>query len=510
MNGNPHYSADNGFASAAAGRGITEALQEHLNVIIRDENLEIAFNNDYYQTEIEDLVEDKEQLEQQKTERQNAIKETSKELETKKVELAEFNVKLESPVELLETTEGSRILEINDKIDEKISDLETKKAEKIKLEVDLEAPTQVELDVLTTDGAVHHSSKHWFSKLRQGVSGILQRLPKIILAIFGTVVLLFLFGYLYLFYVSAGEKTVKSGEDMDLTALIDYKALDRSWKSTEYRNRTGDEDPRDWLILMFPSIFIFLVIATHLSEENKKWRHFWAFLIAAIIIEGTIGWRIANTIVKEQDLIGDPEPFILLFGLFALLGLGTSVMLGFGLSFILGLWENIRPQHDKSKQLEMQIRAEKNEKLVELSVLNTELQNLEEGLTRLDEEKRTYTESLLKTYRHPIEAQIAGLDAEIQSIQDGIKLLNEQVDSLQMEIDRCESEITTHLKGQRERVLDIKKMEAQANEFVTGWCRYISQCRSDLQPQEISSQILEIQELKEEVLEKFKTTLNSV
>ena len=53
MNGKPHYSADNGFASAAAGRGITEALQEHLNVIIRDENLEIAFNHDYYQTEMD-------------------------------------------------------------------------------------------------------------------------------------------------------------------------------------------------------------------------------------------------------------------------------------------------------------------------------------------------------------------------------------------------------------------------------------------------------------------------
>ena len=28
-----YHSADNGFACAAAGRGITEALREHLNVI---------------------------------------------------------------------------------------------------------------------------------------------------------------------------------------------------------------------------------------------------------------------------------------------------------------------------------------------------------------------------------------------------------------------------------------------------------------------------------------------
>lgn len=505
MNDKPHYSADSGFACAAAGRGITEALQEHLNVIMRDENLEIAFNDDYFQAKIEALAEDKDVLEDQKVQRQNAISDATKELETKKVELADLKVKMESPVEILETSEGSRIVELNEEIEVKISDMESKKAEKAKIETDLESPTQVELDALNTDGSVHQSSEHWFSKIRHWFSNVFAVLPKGIFAAFATVVVIALFGYLYLFYVSAGEKTVKSSDDMDLTALIDYKALDRSWKST------SDEDPRDWLILMFPSIFIFLVIVTHLSEENKKWKHFWAFLIATAIIEVTIGWRIASTIVKAQQDAGDnPEPFLLLLSLFALLGLGTSVLLGFGLNFILGLWGNIRPQHDKSKQMEMQIRAEKSDKLVELSALNAELQNLEEGLSRLQEDKQAYSDSLVKTYRHPIEAQIAGLDTEIQSIQDEIQLRNEQVDSLQMEIDRCESEIDTHLKGQRERVIDIKKMEAQANEFVTGWCRYVAQCRTDLQPQEISNQITEIQELAKQTLENFKTTLKTV
>lgn len=505
MNGKPYYSADSGFASAAAGRGVTEALQEHLNVIVRDENLEIAFNDDYYQTEIEGLVEDKKELEAQKAQRQNAIKEATKGLETKGIELAELKVKVESPIEILETSEGSRILELNEKIEVKISDIESKKSEKAKVEIELESPTQVELDALNTEGKIHQSSDHWFSKLRHGFSKFLQGLPKLIFAIFATAAVIGLFGYLYLFYVSAGEKTVKSSDDMDLTALIDYKALDRSWEST------SDEDPRNWLILMFPSIFIFLVIVTHLSEENKKWKHFWVFLIATAIIEVTIGWRIASAIVKAQEEAGDnPEPFFLLLSLFALLGLGTSVLLGFGLNFISGLWENIRPQHDQSKQMEIQIRAERKDKLIELSALNTEIQNLEEGLNRLHQDKQAYSDSLVKTYRHPIETQIAGLDAESQSIQDEIQLLNEQVDSLQMEIDRCESEIGTHLKGQRERVIDIKKMEAQTNEFVTGWCRYVAQCRTDLQPQEVSSQIIEIQELAKQTLEDFKTTLKAV
>ena len=231
-------------------------------------------------------------------------------------------------------------------------------------------------------------------------------------------------------------------------------------------------------------------------------------------IEGIIGWKIAHSIVNEQVKAQvteqDQDNPLFLTALFLLLGFGPSVLLGCGLQWILGLWERNRPHTDQSTQMEIQIRAEKNDKLIELSALNTEIQNLDEGLNRLQEDKQGYSDSLVKTYRHPIEAQIAGLDTEIQSIQDEIQLLNEQVDSLQMEIDRCESDIDTHLKGQREKVIDIKKMEAQANEFVTGWCRYVAQCRTDLQPQEISNQITEIQELAKQTLENFKTTLKTL
>ena len=509
MNGKPYYSADSGFTSAAAGRGVTEALQEHLNVIVRDENLEIAFNDDYYQAEIEDLAEDKKELEAQKAQRQNSIKESTKELEEKNTKLAELKVELESPVEIIETSEGSRIVELNETIEQKISDIESKQAEKAKVEIELESPTQVELDALNTDGAVRQSSEHWFSKLRYWFSKFFTGLPKLIFTIFATAAVIGLFGYLYLFYVSAGEKTVKSSDEMDLTALIDYKALDRSLQ-------VSDEDPRNWLILMFPFIFIVLAIVTHLSLESEKWTrwiYFSVFLAATLLIEATIGWRIAHNIVEAQKAASangqSQDSFRLLFLLFLFLGFGPSVLLGLGLHWILGLWENIRPQTDQSKQMEIQIRAEKKDKLVELSALNTEIQNLEEGLSRLHQDKQAYSDSLMKTYRHPIETQIAGLDAEIQSTQDEIQLLNEQVDSLQMEIDRCESEIGNHLKGQRERVIDIKKMEAQANEFVTGWCRYVSQCRTDLEPEEISRQIIEIQELKKQTLENFKTTLKT-
>ena len=449
----------------------------------------------------------KAELEEQKIQRQDSIKELTKEIETKNIKLAELKVELESPVEIIETSEGSRIVELNEKIEEKISDMESKKLEKAKVEIELESPTRVELDALNTEGAIHQSSDHWFSKLRHWFSKLFAGLPKLIFTIFATAAVIGLFGYLYLFYVSAGEKTVKSSDEMDLTALIDYKALDRSLQSS-------DDDPRNWLILMFPFIFIVLAIVTHLSleyEKRTKWIYFSVFLVATLLIEGAIGYRIANNIIRAQTDSGqNPESFLLLFSLFLFLGFGPSVLLGLGLHWILGLWENIHPQTDQSKQMEIQIRAEKEDKLVELSALSTEIQNLEEGLSRLHQDKQAYSDSLMKTYRHPIESQIAGLDTEIQNIQDEIQLLNEQVDSLQMEIDRCESEIDTRLKGQRERIIDIKKMEAQANEFVTGWCRYVAQCRTDLQPQEISSQITEIQELAKQTLEDFKTTLKTV
>ena len=97
LNGKPYHSADNGFACAAAGRGIREALREHLNVIVRDKNLEIAFSDDRIRDEIELLVADKEVLEEQKRNRQDDIREATEELEAKDIELAELRVKCGKP-----------------------------------------------------------------------------------------------------------------------------------------------------------------------------------------------------------------------------------------------------------------------------------------------------------------------------------------------------------------------------------------------------------------------------
>ena len=72
------------------------------------------------------------------------------------------------------------------------------------------------------------------------------------------------------------------------------------------------------------------------------------------------------------------------------------------------------------------------------------------------------------------------MNKEKEGFENKIKEFDEQVESLQREINQCETEIETLLKQQRARVIDLKKLEAQTNEFVSGWCRYIAQSKTEL------------------------------
>ncbi len=52
----------------------------------------------------------------------------------------------------------------------------------------------------------------------------------------------------------------------------------------------------------------------------------------------------------------------------------------------------------------------------------------------------------------------------------------------------------------------MKKLEAHANEFVSGWCRYVAQRRTELSD-DVSTQIRHIQHFANETLEEFKASL---
>ncbi|MDE0681694.1 MAG: hypothetical protein OXI63_02145 [Candidatus Poribacteria bacterium] len=111
-------------------------------------------------------------------------------------------------------------------------------------------------------------------------------------------------------------------------------------------------------------------------------------------------------------------------------------------------------------------------------------------------------------FKKPIEIEIAGIQADQTHIQNQMSGFGEQIQGLQEEINRCESEIEDLVNRKRKKFVDTKKLERQANEFVTGWCRYVAQRKTEL-PETISAQVLDIQQLAERTLQDYVASLQN-
>ena len=152
-------------------------------------------------------------------------------------------------------------------------------------------------------------------------------------------------------------------------------------------------------------------------------------------------------------------------------------------------------------------RSEQNDRLVELNALTTEVQQLESKINILEEELANYTNHVEDTAKHQIQVKIARLNTKKESQQSQFDQLNEQVDAFQMEINQCETEIESTRKRQRQKSVDLKKLEANAYEFVTGWCKYVAQSKNQL-PTDVTNQIEDVQSLANDTLEAYKATLH--
>ena len=503
MNGKPpYYSADNGFACAAAGRGITESLQEHLNVIVRDESLATEMNHPLIQAEINDWVEDKERLEQQKLDRQDSIKELTDELAKKNVKLSELNIELEAPINGVADGE---IEQLRDEIDKKI---DKKKVKQAKLETALEAPTEVESKSEGHETAIQISSKRWWTSKKSWAEGIF--------SVFATAVVVGLVIYLVIFYASVGDRTFTKGIGTveEKRQIIIPNAFAKALESTPATSE-NPEKPRNWFVLTFPCIFLTLAVLIYFCEKRKEWRWLVGLLLATALIDGIIAYKISEQMHifnKGEPPDGPPykfvENWVEVLSVF-LLGFGVSLLLGLGLSRIMGMWQESKPISNESTLLEKQIRIEKNDRLVELAALTTNIQQLENRMGQLKQKKETKDKHTIEIYKHPIRTEIAELNTEKVNLQSQIDELNEQVKSFQKEIDLCETNIDALSKRQHKRVIDIKKMEAHVYEFVSGWCRYIAQRKNDL-PADANKQIEDIQNLTQETLLPFKKTLDTI
>lgn len=521
MNGKPYYSADNGFTCAAAGRGITEALQEHLNIIVRDEELATEMSRSQIQEEIDALVEDKERLEQQKLDCQDNIRTLTEELTQKEIELSELNAELEAPIHAdMLSSEDDRIKQLKNEIDEKTSELEGKQVEKVALETDLEAPTAIELDPAVS-GTTPPPPKQRFTR------------PELIFIIIATLTLLGLVLYICVFYGSAGEKAftaVGAETEQELNEIIDSQAfLQALWESPNL------------LILTFPIIFIMLAIVIHpslekiLSGQGKKAD--WSFLAISgfivLLFDLIIAVRISRNMFdarqnnagknldsltrrglensdaakRAQETLSEEWPLRFLdipldIGSVLFAGFAVAFLLGVGLYHVLNMWKGTK----EGEHLEKQIRMAKNDRMVQLSALTTEIPLLEKLIDSLNKEKDSYTDQVIANHKHPLDVKITRLNTEKENLQGFLDERNAQVDALQREINQCEPKIEALSDRVSKQIIDIKKLEAQAYEFVSGWCRYVAQSKTEL-PDDVSTHIRHVQHFANETLETFKAAL---
>ncbi len=483
-----YYSTDNGFACAAAGRGITEALQEHLNIIVRNDELETEITGSQIQEEINALVEDKERLEQQKLDRQENLESLTNALAENDVELSQLQVALENPPNTDPPSdphieEWKKKIDGNNSIlDDNISELETKEVERSKIEADLELPTQAELKPLRAEGNPHVQ----FTWLEKGFAGLT------------AFVLLGLVVYLFIFYASVGDRTFTSG--VGTAAQKQHIIIPQAW------SEAWEADPKNWFVLTFPFIFLTLaVIFYYFDEYSEKKRHKFIVLGATFLIDLIIAIKISQQIHEfkegaEAKYLWTENYTEILSVLF--LGFGVSLLLGYGLSWVIKVWKGVKPDQDESKRLHNLMRVEQKDRRIQLQALNTEIGHLEERNRKLKEENEGYKNRIKEAFEKPIEIQIAGLNTKREVLQKQITEFADQVESFQREINRCETEIESLLDRQRKKLVDIKKLEKQASEFVTGWCRYIAQRNARI-PDDITQQIGNIQVLANQTLESY-------
>ena len=484
-----YYSADNGFKCAAAGRGIPEALREHLNVIIRNEELATGRGASEIQEDINALVEDKERLEQQKLDRQEDLEALVKDLAVKDTRLSELQMEIQNPlnIDLQEDPYTQALQEKIDKntskLEENTSELASLREERAKIETDLESPTQVELE--TAPAEEHPVAQS--TPLEKGFACFTA------LAIVGLIV------YLFIFYASVGDRTftVGIGNNQEKQQIIIPHALSEAWKVTD-----AEKDPRNWFVITFPFIFLTLAILAYYCHEHRAWKILAGLLVATFFIDAIIAFKISEQM--HEFTKGEDVPYKISENLTEVLsvlflGFGVALLLSYGLYWFMKVWKGVKPSQDIGEQLAKLIRVEKNERLVELNVLDTRIQNIQEQNSTLETENQDYKEKIALTFRKPLEVELSGLQVDRQSAQEQIQELRGQIESFQSEINRCETEIE-NLVNRKRNLIDIRKLEAQANEFVTGWCRYVAQSK-DVLPD--ANEIERIQQLAQQTLREY-------
>ena len=553
LNGKPYYSSDSGFACAAAGRGIKEAVRAHIDVIVRNDELEIASSHEQIKREIDLLRANKNTLEDSHQDYQKELKEGEQEIATKEVELAELRAKLEAPPEAeVMPTSDPRLDTLHAEKKANEGELARMKVARAGLVVASKAPTTVQLANIPPKPALSPR--------------------QLLVAIGATLTFIGLLCYLYVFYSSVAEKAFMPRGELSRTGssevgdgVLNFESEELSDVSDERNDASGEQNtegtlnqfvdsealhnawaknPKNWFVLLFPMIFVAFAYVAHFClnrvvELNKDSLIWLAWLAVVLVITFGLDWIIATNIAENiRDIklietgyksgvleavspeVGVPEannPEAALEALYQqssfqqadntwkdvasvlMLGFTVSLLLSGSLYCTLKEWADVRP-------MATQIKAQKNERKIKLTELSTEIEALENDINSLD----TQIAAQIKAHRYPLQVEINRIGVERENKEKEVNALSQLTDRIQSEIEKQQAkinELDESLKRPERKSIDLRKMEAHVNDFVSGWCRFVAQ-RETVLPDDLPTQIEDIRIAAQHTLTEYKSTLD--
>ena len=512
-------------------------MPQHIKRIIHNEELEIASTRDELEQEINHLREEVVSLEEQKHECEQKIGMRSQALAEKKEELAGLEIQLKSltvtgsePLatevisdnsdpELFNAPVSDRIsdnpiikpleeeisdliekkIELEQAIEEKSQRLALKKEELARLEVESQGPTKTELKPTLADSSLHDhlSAKHGFSKM------------SLVPAIISTAFFALLTTYLFIFYASAVDKAF----------FLNTEAIQAQLAQGTYAGVNDVVNPStlskafqgEWnlFVIMFPFVFLAFAIALDYFWEQGGWMYLVALLLAVLtfVFDCILAVQISQKIYQAKILMGqETEQWAFRIND---LNMWTVIFCGFIVSMLVSIiyhvmnqrWKVVSPPQGKPKAsdiLELEIKSEKTQRDADIAVLKTEMDNLQSEISRLKEKDNATQEKIIRTVKTPIEIQVVVLKTEMDNLQSEINQLNNKNTTIRQKIDGTDAKIAELSSQRNKRVINRNTMEAQVNQFLNGWCRFVAHS------QEVTSDVfVQIDKIKQDTLDDY-------
>ena len=412
----------------------------------------------------------------------------------------------DSPILLFQTEIEALVHErdnLEHEFSQKIQELARKKEELAGLEVLLQAPTEIELNPSSIEEETA-PAKYQFS-----------RVLNVITAIISTLFFVFLASYLFVFYASAVDKAfflntekiqaqLTEGTYAGINDIVNPTALAKAFQ--------GEWNP---FIFLFPFIFLAFAIALDYFWEASKKGVVVVLAALTLAFDILLAIQISQKINLAKVLMGQETGEWSVKPINPLtwdLNIWTVIFCGFVVSMLVSIiyhvmnerWKVVSPLQETSTASDMhelEIKNEKTQREARIAVLKTETENLQKEITQLEEKEKASRQKIIKAVRAPVETRTVVLKTEMENLRSEIEKLNERDKVLQQEIDGTRAEILEKSGHRNKRVVNRNKMESQINQFLNGWCRFVA--HSGDGTSEVTPQIDKIKQVAKETLDHY-------